>query len=97
MTPRCAVRITITPGMVDDAGALTDAALHRIRMQLADVPARAAITVDLGSLHFADTILIGALSRLPCAPNIMFEAANWRIAHAATLELIGRLAPSEVA
>ena len=79
MTPRCAVRISITPAMVDDAGTLTEAALHRIRMQLADVPARAAITVDLGPLRHADTILIGALSLLPCASNILFEAANWRM------------------
>jgi hypothetical protein len=86
------VRVTVSGGMLDDCGWLTSEAENHLRMLLWSVPDRAPVTFDLGPSRHVNSTLINTLSLLPCANQVTFEAADWRIAYDAALELGARLA-----
>ena len=97
--PRCAVRITVTGADVDDFGYVSSDAQRRIRALLWDVPTGAVVRVDLGPVRPAGAALfVASLAELPSASGLRFELehADWRTAHAATLELIAAMPADEV-
>ncbi len=89
--PVAAVRHTIGRWELDEAGFLAPASLRRLRAKWEDIPAGASVCLDLGALDKVDSGLIAALSRLPRAPRLHIESADWRLAEAATLDLVALL------
>lgn len=92
--PTAAVRCTIGRGDLDELGFVAPATVRRLRALWEDIPAGASVCLDLGALRKGDSGLIAALALLPCAPRLRIEAEDWRLAQAATLDLMTQLGVS---